>query len=89
MSISIFEGLTGTGALLTSVQLPDTGESFVPFSVVFSGTARSVFITTGPDTVFFDNMTFGGTVPEPATITLFSFGLLGLAARRKSKDPSN
>ncbi len=63
-----------------------------PIGVTFSGTAESVNFSGTANQIGFDNITLGsGTpvpgVPEPATLTLFGSGLLGLAGvirRRKS-----
>ncbi|MEJ7714145.1 MAG: hypothetical protein WKF84_30955 [Pyrinomonadaceae bacterium] len=42
--------------------LPDTDQQYKPFGLSFSGTARSVVISTS--TTFYDNMTFGSATPR-------------------------
>ena len=63
---------------------------WVPIGVSFSGTAESVVFSGSANYIGFDNITLGSNVPvpgvpEPATLTLFGSGLLGLAklARRR------
>lgn len=64
-----------------------------PIGVSFGGTAQSVIFSGAANYIGFDNITLGsstpapGVVPEPATLTLFGSGLLGLVSmyrRRKS-----
>ena len=78
-SVSVFDGLNGTGTLLASIDLPLTPRSgapdptglFSPFiarGVGFSGTARSVSFAGVNDQIGFDNITFGSVEPEPPTV---------------------
>jgi PEP-CTERM motif len=82
-SVSVYDGLNGTGNLLATLDLaPNAGSCpgysapFCPFSaagVAFSGTARSISFAGVANQIVFDDITFGsvnpgpGGVPEPAS----------------------
>jgi len=82
-SVSVYDGLNGTGNLLATLDLaPNAGSCpgysapFCPFSaagVAFSGTARSISFAGVANQIVFDDITFGsvnpgpGDVPEPAS----------------------
>ncbi len=92
-SVSVFDGLDGTGTLLGTLALPTTPSNggdptgdFSPFfatGVGFAGIARSVSLAGVQDQIGFDDITFGsttpGVVPEPTTVALLGIGLVGLA----------
>lgn len=97
-SVSVFDGLGGTGNLLATLNLPTNGGScpgynagFCPFKasgIAFAGTALSVSFAGSANQIVFDDVTFGSItpgIPEPSTYAMFGIGLLGLAfaARRK------
>ena len=99
-SVSVFDGLDGTGNLLATIRLsPNAGNcpglgGFCPFSpigVAFAGTAKSVSFAGVANQIVFDDITFGavtpGGVPEPAAwaMMLAGFGLVGSAMRRREK----
>jgi hypothetical protein len=81
----IFDGLDGTGTVLSSFTLPQTPNTgapdptgafspFLPFGVTFAGTARSVeFAAFGEMT--FDNVTLGSSAPIPEPSSLMLAGL--------------
>jgi hypothetical protein len=97
-SVSVYDGLNGTGNLLATLALPTTsgscpgyGASFCPFAaigVAFAGTARSVSFAGVANQIAFDDITFGsvtpGAVPEPAAWAMMigGFGLIGGVMRR-------
>lgn len=72
-SVDVYDGLNGTGNLLTSVTLtPNLGDcpgysaSFCPFSaagVNFAGTAKSVSFGGVANQIVFDDITFGSATP--------------------------
>lgn len=87
--IRVYDGLDGTGALLTSFGLARTPSAcdpvyfvgycpFVPVGVAFAGTARSIVFAGVADYVVFDDITFGsatpGVIPEPATWAMMILG---------------
>jgi len=100
-SVSVFDGLNGTGNLLATLDLgltPSTCGSeysaaycpFVAAGVNFAGVAKSISFAGTANYIVFDDVTFGSAipgVPEPSTYALFGLGLLGLAytARRRSR----
>jgi PEP-CTERM motif-containing protein len=99
-SVSVYDGLNGTGTLLATLNLsPNAGScpgynaGFCPFSpigVLFAGTAHSISFAGVANQIVFDDVTFGSAnpgppAPEPGTISLLALGLLGLAARRRGK----
>ena len=98
-SVSVYDGLNGTGTLLATLDLgltPSTCGSeysalycpFVAAGVNFDGVARSISFAGTANYIVFDDVTFGSAVPgipEPSTYALFGIGLVGLAfaSRRK------
>ncbi len=100
-SVSVYDGLNGTGNLLATLDLgltPSTCGSeysalycpFVAAGVNFAGVAKSISFAGTANFIVFDDVTFGSSipgVPEPSTYALFAAGLLGLAytARRRSR----
>jgi hypothetical protein len=73
-SVSVFDGLNGTGTLLATLNLPTTlsacdssfGAGFCPFfasGIGFSGIAQSVSFAGVANQVVFDDITFGSITP--------------------------
>jgi hypothetical protein len=101
-SVSVYDGLNGTGNLLATLNLgltPSTCDaaysaSYCPFvaaGVNFAGVAKSISFAGTANYIVFDDVTFGSAVPgvpEPSTYALFGLGLMGLAyaARRRQRD---
>jgi hypothetical protein len=96
-SVSVFDGLGGTGNLLASLALPTTASAcsgaysagFCPFvatGIGFAGTAKSVSFAGVANQIVFDDITFGSVIPDPAPTpepeTLFLLGA-GLVAMRQ------
>ena len=88
-SVSVYDGLNGTGSLLATLNLtPNAGScpgysaGFCPFSptgVLFAGTAKSVSFAGVANQIVFDDITFGTDipgprVPEPATWAMMIAG---------------
>lgn len=97
-SISVYDGLSGAGSLLATLDLgltPSTcgseyGAAYCPFVAVgvgFGGIAKSISFAGSANFIVFDDVTFGSItpgVPEPSTYAMFGLGLMGLAyAMRK------
>lgn len=94
-SVTVYDGLDGTGNVLTTLDLPVTPtlpggaiyDNWVPIGVLFDGIARSVSFSGTENQIGFDNITLGSdtptpVVPEPSSIVLAGLGGLGLLARR-------
>lgn len=89
-SVSVFDGLNGTGNLLATLNLPTTlsgcdssfGAGFCPFfasGIGFSGIAQSVSFAGVANQVVFDDVTFGSITPGdlspvPEPASLILFG---------------
>jgi hypothetical protein len=89
-SVSVFDGLNGTGNLLATLALPTTlsgcdssfGAGFCPFfasGIGFSGLAQSVSFAGVANQVVFDDITFGSITPGelspvPEPASLILFG---------------
>ena len=88
-SVTVFDGLNGTGNLLATITLsPNAGScpgynaGFCPFGAAginFAGTAKSISFGGVANQIVFDDITFGsstpgGTVPEPASWTMLIAG---------------
>lgn len=96
-TITVYDGLNATGNVLGTVALANNFSSSCSFcqwdaaGVTFAGTARSIDFSGGADAVGYDQITFGsanaGAVPEPAAwgMMITGFGMIGAAARRRSK----
>lgn len=74
-SISVYDGLDGTGSLLASLSLPTTSSNcdpvysagfcpFVPVGVGFAGIAKSVSFAGVANQIVFDDITFGSVTPD-------------------------
>ena len=91
--VSVYSDLNGGGQLLGSfdINTPYPPDEFNPVGRSFSGTGESVVFSNIDASVTIDNMGFGGLViPEPASMLLFSTGLVGIAAwRRRRQGPAN
>jgi hypothetical protein len=103
-SITVYDGLNGTGDVLGTLNLSTTPEAcsgysaaFCPFvdtGISFAGTAESIGFSGVANEIVFDDVTFGSTtvggsqVPEPITLSLFGAGLAGAAAMRRRKKAS-
>jgi len=95
-SVSVYDGLNGSGSLLASLSLPSTQDPYnvwVPVGVAFSGTAESVIFGGSANYIGFDNITLGadmpaGSTPEPTTLAGagvgIAFGLLAFLRRRRA-----
>ena len=74
-SVSVFDGLDGTGNTLATINLtpnggscPGYGASFCPFEaigVAFTGIAQSVSFAGVANQIVFDDITFGSVTPGP------------------------
>ena len=75
-SISVYDGLNGTGTLLASLSLGLTSSNcgseynagFCPFvagGIGFDGLAKSVSFAGVADQIVFDDVTFGSVTPDP------------------------
>jgi hypothetical protein len=73
-SVTVWDGLNGTGNLLATLTLPYTPNNgqpdpngiyspFVPFGVTFTGTAMSVDFAGTANYIAFDNITLGSETP--------------------------
>ena len=89
VTISLFDGLNGSGNLLSSSILTTNDPNNFDFTnISFTGTAYSLVVTSSPSTFGWDDLTFTDanttTVPAPATGLMFLLGLATLAFRRRS-----
>jgi len=79
-SVSVYDGINGTGNLLATINLASNGTNncsgdpngyfchWDPIGVSFSGTAKSVVFAGAADNIGFDDITFGSSTPgqQPA-----------------------
>lgn len=74
-SVSVFDGLNGTGSLLATLTIPVTPfngapdpsgqfSPFVPIGVGFAGIAQSVSFAGVQNQIGFDDVTFGAVIPR-------------------------
>jgi hypothetical protein len=89
-SVSVYDGLGGTGNLLATINLtpnagscPGYGAGFCPFSPIgvgFAGIAKSVSFAGVANQIVFDDITFGSVDPgDPGTVPVpATLGLFGL-----------
>jgi hypothetical protein len=90
-SVSVYDGLDGTGNLLASLNLAamtlpnDLYDVWAPIGIGFAGIAESVVFSGNADYIAFDNVTLNSTtpVPVPPSVWLFGSSLLGLIGLRK------
>lgn len=103
-SVSVFDGLNGTGNLLGTLALPTNGGScpgfnagFCPFEaagLAFAGIGRSISFAGVANQIVFDDVTFGsvtpgGAVPEPATWAFMIFGFGAIGGAMRRQRKAN
>lgn len=88
-SISVYDGLNGTGSILASLSLPLTSSTcpstfnanfcpFAPVGVSFAGTAKSIGFAGVANQIVFDDVTFGSVTPgTPTTAVPEPFTIVG------------
>lgn len=100
-SVSVYDGLNGTGNLLATLDLALTPSNcppefsagfctFVAAGIGFSGTAQSVSFSGTAGQIVFDDVTLGSVIPGPVipvppAVWLFGSGLLGLIGISRRK----
>jgi hypothetical protein len=86
--INVYDGLDGTGNILTTLSLPTTPNNgapdpngdfspFLPIGVSFSGVARSVDFGGTANQIGFDNITLGAAIPNSPTSVPEPFTIVG------------
>jgi hypothetical protein len=89
-SISIYDGLNGTGNLLGTLNLVGLGSQGTPGAAYdtwalvgtsFVGVGKSVVFGGTANYIAFDNVTFGSNIPAPGALALLATA--GLIARRR------
>lgn len=86
--ISVYDGLNGTGNILTTLNLPTTPDTgapdptgqfspLLPIGVSFSGIAKSVDFGGTADQIGFDNITLGSAIPGGSTQVPEPFTIVG------------
>jgi hypothetical protein len=92
-TVTVWDGLNGTGTLLATLNLPATGSycggstkaysCWNTFGVTFSGTAKSVDFGGTANGIGFDNITLGSATPGTVAVpvpALSTWGMLAAAA---------
>ncbi len=91
-TLTIFDGLNGTGTILGSqILLTNDPNVFDFVSIGFSGTALSVAVVSGGGQFGWDDLEFSKgqeEVPVPATLPLIGLGLAALGYSRRKKAAS-
>jgi hypothetical protein len=87
-SISIYDGLNGTGNLLATLNLSALGsqaggiyDTWSLAGTSFDGTGMSVVFSGSANYIGFDNVTFGSNIPAPGALALLAAA--GCATRRR------
>lgn len=78
IQIEIYDGLNGTGTLLASKSFPETPEIFTVWeqaSILFEGSAKSVFFSGPTNSCGFDAITLGQTHAVPVSKQAFLISL--------------
>jgi hypothetical protein len=86
--INVYDGVNGTGNILTTLTLPTTPSGgapdpsgqfspFLPIGVSFSGIARSVDFGGTANQIAFDNITLGAAIPNGSTSVPEPFTIVG------------
>jgi|DewCreStandDraft_4_1066084.scaffolds.fasta_scaffold48400_2 hypothetical protein len=104
-TVTVWDGLNGTGNLLASLNLPALGSGcggdpngafncWSAMGVAFSGLARSVNFGGSANQIAFDNITLGskdpgGEIPEPGSMGLLASGLVAVWMRRRAVQRSS
>jgi VPDSG-CTERM motif len=89
-SVSVYDGLNGTGTLLTTLNLlatPNPYNVWVPVGVAFGGTAMSVVFSGSANFIGFDDITLGSSTPGVpdggTTVALLGMAFFGIAALKR------
>jgi len=89
-SISIYDGLNGTGNLLATLNLValgsqgTTGAAYDTWALIgttFEGTGKSVVFGGSANYIGYDNVTFGSNIPAPGAVAILAAA--GCVARRR------